>query len=289
MRKFIMSDIHGFGNVYYSMMNYLDNLSESEEIELYIDGDLIDRGHESAKILLDVINRMTINKFKITYLGGNHELMMYEAFLKRKEGTLNFWNDWYFNGGYITDKGITKTFRDKDTLEEVGEFIGSLRIYHKFQEKIGNKRIVLVHAACPMIVKDHCNMLIKEKSQEIFDAVWMRQYSNRLGRYNHIGNKDYFTIVGHTPNNNPNGFEYYNGENVLNIDGGCACYLHGSREFNHFPLVEVLDNSLRILTFNCNNEIIRGNYFVDKIVIPFSNDELEEENKYLIKNKKIKS
>ncbi len=46
MRKFIVSDIHGFGNFYYSIMNYLDKLSEHEEIELYINGDLIDRGSE---------------------------------------------------------------------------------------------------------------------------------------------------------------------------------------------------------------------------------------------------
>ena len=64
MRKFIISDIHGFGNVYYSLMSYLDNISEHEEIELYINGDLIDRGYESAEILLDVKKRIVENKFK---------------------------------------------------------------------------------------------------------------------------------------------------------------------------------------------------------------------------------
>lgn len=29
MRKFIVSDIHGFGNLYYAIMNYLDNLSKT--------------------------------------------------------------------------------------------------------------------------------------------------------------------------------------------------------------------------------------------------------------------
>ncbi len=45
MRKFIISDIHGFGNVYYSMMNYVDNISKEEDVELYINGDLFDRGY----------------------------------------------------------------------------------------------------------------------------------------------------------------------------------------------------------------------------------------------------
>ena len=39
MRKFIISDIHGLGNVYYSIMNYLDNISKLESLELYINGD----------------------------------------------------------------------------------------------------------------------------------------------------------------------------------------------------------------------------------------------------------
>ena len=65
MRKFIVSDIHGNGNVYYSIMGYLDNISKEEEIELYINGDLIDRGDYSSEILLDVMKRIKENKFKI--------------------------------------------------------------------------------------------------------------------------------------------------------------------------------------------------------------------------------
>ena len=74
MRKFIISDIHGYGNLYYSVMGYLDNISKNEEIELYINGDLIDRGYESAEILLDVIKRIKENKFKIVYLGGINDV-----------------------------------------------------------------------------------------------------------------------------------------------------------------------------------------------------------------------
>ena len=58
MRKFIRSDIHGVGNFYYPVMGYLDNISKNEEIELYINGDLTDRGLESGYILLDLINRI---------------------------------------------------------------------------------------------------------------------------------------------------------------------------------------------------------------------------------------
>ena len=84
MRKFIISDIHGLGNVYYSIMNYLDNISKLEPIELYINGDLIDRGMESAEILLDVKKRIEEYNQRIIYLGGNHELLMHQIYKKRK-------------------------------------------------------------------------------------------------------------------------------------------------------------------------------------------------------------
>ena len=48
MRKFIISDIHGNGNLYYSVMSYLENISKCEDVTLYINGDLIDRGLESG-------------------------------------------------------------------------------------------------------------------------------------------------------------------------------------------------------------------------------------------------
>lgn len=76
MRKFIISDIHGNGNIYYSIMTYLDNISKKEKIVLYINGDLIDRGYESAEILLDVKKRMESNNFlKILTFNNNNEII----------------------------------------------------------------------------------------------------------------------------------------------------------------------------------------------------------------------
>ena len=47
MRKFIVSDLHGDGAIYDSVINYLENLhNEGEDITLYINGDLVDRGPE---------------------------------------------------------------------------------------------------------------------------------------------------------------------------------------------------------------------------------------------------
>ena len=54
MRKFIVSDLHGNGEVYDSIISYLENISLIDKVELYINGDLIDRGIDSMRMLEDV-------------------------------------------------------------------------------------------------------------------------------------------------------------------------------------------------------------------------------------------
>ena len=288
MRKFIISDIHGYGNLYYSVMGYLDNISKNEEIELYINGDLIDRGYESAEILLDVIKRIKENKFKIVYLGGNHELMMYQEYEERKKKDHTYYNNWYYNGGYMTDDGLHEILHDDNKINSVVSFISNLKIYHSFNEKIGNKRILLVHAASPSKVLEECDLKIKDDNDEITKCVWLRDDFPFNISGDKVGNKDYFTIIGHTPNYCNTGYIYNKKNNYLNIDGGVAFYLNGSFKYNHYPLVEICDDYLKILTFNGNNSIIHGNYFYDNMSFPFSKSELKKEKELLSNSVKIK-
>ena len=290
MRNFIISDIHGNDNLYYSVMFYLENISKHEDITLYINGDLIDRGFESGEILLDVITRIN-NKsksFNIIYLAGNHELMMYQLYQDRIKGKNTYFNDWYLNGGDITDDYLIDTLKDKDKILEVVDFISNLRLHHKFTETIDNKNIVLVHAACPLEVSDTCNLKIKDNNELVEYLVWTREYDPFIPFRCRIGNNKYFSIVGHTPNDNQFGYTYNKNENYLNIDGGSAYYVSGMFEYNHYPLVEIKEGYLKILTFNNNNEIIHGTYFKDYKSVPFNEEELNEERKYLNKDLKIK-
>ena len=288
MRKFIISDIHGLGNVYHSIIHYLDNINEEEPIELYINGDLIDRGLESAQIFLDIKKRMQENNYKIVYLGGNHELMMDEVFEKRRKGiAVSPFNDWYDNGGFITDDGLYDELQDEDKMLEAVSFVSDLKIYHKFNEKIKDKNIVLVHASCPMDIKDECDLTLKQ-GDDIFYYVWAREDDPFIPFRCRIGHKDYFTIVGHTPNISDYGFEYHKKENYLNIDGGCAQFARGMFANDHVPLVEIKNGYLKILTFNNSNEIIYGNYFDGENTIPLTEEELERERNYLNRDLKVK-
>ena len=289
MRKFVVSDLHGNGKMYDTIISFLENINKEEEVILYINGDLIDRGQDSARMLLDVKNRIINNLgFKIKYLGGNHELMMYQASLGRYyKGKWPIFSDWFlYNGGKITAKKL----KEKVTLKEENEiidFVSNLDIYAKLDEKIDDKNIVITHAKCPKTILDDCILKIKNNDIIVNDTLWTR----RSNPYNFkIGNKQYFTIIGHTPVDNNYGYEYYDDDNCINIDGGCARYANGLLNYNHTPLIEIdsKNNRLVILTFNNENEIIYGNYFINKKSVKIEEDILDTYKQYLENNNKTK-
>ncbi len=287
MRKFIVSDLHGDGNVYNSITSYLENVAKdsNEEITLYINGDLIDRGYASGDMLLDVYDRITNNKgFKIEYLGGNHELMMYEAIRDMSPTKTSIDCAWYDNGGCVTF-GELECNMSFDELLKLNDFIGNLNIYHKFTETLNDKNIVLVHAQCPSRVEYDCHLKVNLGCDNIGKYVWERE--NIYYRSMIItGNKNYFTIIGHTPVGRPEGYKYIERENYMNIDGGCSGYVLGYGGCDNVPLVEIdgSNNRLIILTFNNSNEITLGNYFSEGKSSPIT--DLDKYRKYI--NPKVK-
>ena len=58
MKNFIVSDLHGNSNIYNSIIRYLENINKEDELNLYINGDLIDRGKDSAYMLIDIKDRI---------------------------------------------------------------------------------------------------------------------------------------------------------------------------------------------------------------------------------------
>ena len=289
MRNFIVSDLHGNENAYNSIIKFLENVNKDDELTLYINGDLIDRGEGSGYMLTDVIDRIKNKKgFNIKYLAGNHELMMYQTSKQRKNGKWPDISNWYVqNGGLITLEEINKLPVEK--VEEIIEFISKLDIYYKFKEKISGKNIVLVHSKCPKKVKDICDIKIEDDNKKVYEALWTR-CDNLDFIKQKLGNRKYFTIIGHTPVLNERGYRYNSRYNYMNIDGGCAKYVQGDFDYNHIPLVEIEEdeNRLKILTFNNKNEIILGNYFIEGLNVKMEFNTLEKNRKYVDKSVKIK-
>ncbi len=282
MKKYVVGDLHGATSVYQTIMSYLEEVRKEEDLILYIDGDLIDRGPGSTDMLLDVYDKIKNKTFPIEYLAGNHELMMMETFQGRVKGIVNSERQWYRNGGKITDDGLVERLKTKEKILEVVDFIEDRKLYEELEERLQGKRIALVHAECPYDVEKNKNKRLKDIDDISYFYLWAREEDPNLPFRCRIGHKDYFSIVGHTPNCQPSGFQYNKRENYLNIDGGCSMYVCGYTEVNHVPLVEINDDYLKILTFNHQGELIEGNWF-EKEAIPFSEEELKKEKVYVKK------
>ena len=279
MRKFIVSDLHGNGEVYNSIIGYLENISLVEDVELFINGDLIDRGPDSFTMLMDIYERIKgKGNIKINYLGGNHELMMWQALKEREPGkNPRRWCNWLCNGGWIIEGELD--LHEEKLTNDLCKFLGKLKIYHKFEEKVQRNNILLVHAQAPKNIKDICDLKISDNNNVVEKAVWKRR--ELLGEKRvFLGKENYLTIIGHTPVSDSRGFTYDRIDNCFNIDGGCACYSSGSFNYDKVPLVEVLDGYIKILIFNHNNEIIES-YIFDGELYKMTNKEVEKERLFI--------
>ena len=98
MAVYVMSDLHGN---YDGFMSILKQINFSEKDELYIDGDVVDRGHDGIKILQYMM--MQPNIYPII---GNHEyaLMKVLDFVTQE----------------ITEDSISKI--DEKTLQNIIEY-----------------------------------------------------------------------------------------------------------------------------------------------------------------------
>lgn len=268
MRKFIVSDLHGNGDVYDSIMAYLENISLIDKVELYINGDLIDRGIDSMRMLEDVKARCEgKGNIKVHYLGGNHELLMYQAYIEsRRRGYIDPYGGWIQNGGYIVEGELDA--RPWKEAKMYYDYVGTLDVYKEFNERIQGKKILLVHSMPPKKVEKKCHLKISDNTMEIEECVWKREEKRLPGLffpgpvigYNDLGKDGYLVIRGHTPMYEYP-FEYNKEQNWLNIDGGCTYYATGRFTIDHVPLVEVHDGKLDLLIFNHNNQILAGYYF----------------------------
>ncbi len=280
MRKFIVSDLHGCGDVYYPLMNYLDIICEDEPVTLYINGDLIDRGEQSFDMLFDVYRRAFLgyHNVKVCYLGGNHELMMYRNLsCYQRKMRFPIFSNWRLNGGRKIMDQFDHSSMDK--IHSYNSFIGNLDIYHIFSEKILDHPILLVHAQAPKDVNNICTMKIKDNNLSVSKAVWTRSVDD-FHIPHHLGKRGFFTIVGHTPLKE--GFSYDEKENVLNIDGGCSGYALGYQEYSKVPVLEIENEKITILDFNHHREIVDGFYY-DGQFHEMSSHDLDEKRKYLRK------
>ncbi len=200
--KYVMSDLHGCYDEYIKMLELI-NFNSNDE--LYILGDIFDRGDKPLEILDHVVGHNNIHLIK-----GNHEKMFENAYKSYLDMQL-----WYYNGGMKTDKEINKS--KNFTKKAIYKYIKTLPII-----KIVDN-FILVHAGL-YLPNNYNKLTIDEiiKLQKEDYCLWGRSF---IG--NEIKLKNYTIVVGHTPvqtitkdcKNNPK-ILHKNG--TIYIDCGCV-------------------------------------------------------------------
>lgn len=261
---FVMSDLHGQGKLYDFVVNSLDETANDFKINLIIDGDVIDRGPESIRILIDIMNRVKHKKGKINVimLAGNHEQMMYSA-LKYYADNGKWRKDdiWFYpdNHGLETARDFVRL--PENIQNELYEFLESLPIFCRIKGKENETSYVIVHALAPTdaltapkipTLKD---IETRENLQMLKLCLQYRESDEEINIPNISIQKDnVITIVGHTPVETEKGYEIKENGHLLMIDGGC-CFMAQN------PDSILLSEMLTVVRLSPNaNELAFGTY-----------------------------
>ena len=182
----------------------------SDEDQLYILGDVIDRNPDGIKILLEIMPAGNMHMIL-----GNHEYMMLNA-VEDSGYQINQWftnlDLWYLNGGAVTEMAFRALEMDKQKM--IINYIKELPLNIEITCK--GTQYLLVHGS-------PASMYEKEFSQyvdKIEYAVW-----NRFDPRADVFDPGKILICGHTPTihfSAKNPMEVYQSRNVLCIDCGCA-------------------------------------------------------------------
>lgn len=188
MSTYVMSDIHGNYELYKKM---LEKIEFSNTDELYILGDVIDRGPEPIKILQDMMRRGNIIP-----LAGNHEIMFLEnlKFLMKEiteetiaeidDETIEKLVNWQENGGDTTIAVFSKL--SEEAKQELIDYIYDFDMYEELE--VGEKSFILIHAGFRNFAADK-----PIEDYEAHELVWERpDYSKPYFL-------DKYVIAGHTP------------------------------------------------------------------------------------------
>lgn len=191
MAKYVMSDLHG---EYDKFIKMLELINFTEEDELYIIGDIFDRGNKSIEIIDYIISHKNIHLIK-----GNHE-NLFEEYFESGDASL-----WYYNGGQITHSQIIQRGYDYEQL--IYNYTRRLPIY----KVVDN--FILVHAGL-YLPKNYNDLSLEEllELQEEDTCLW-----DRSNIHNSIKYKDFTIICGHTPVQTIN--ENYDDVKIIKKDG----------------------------------------------------------------------
>lgn len=215
---YVVSDLHGN---YQKWLEMLKKINFSAEDTLYVIGDIGDRGSESARLFLDIMDRENV-----LVVRGNHEDMAQEhlEYLLRRhyENGINIlelfserdlWG-WFENGG---DTTLLSLFDEsEEDRNRILAFIKELPYCRRVG--VNGKTFVLVHGGL-----GEYSPGTKPEDVEPYELVWSQP--DFSGTY--FEEENTYLVVGHTPTFLLRGPEqpasiYRGCGNVIAIDCGAA-------------------------------------------------------------------
>lgn len=200
MSTYVMSDLHGCYDKFIAMLNQI-NFTEKDN--LYILGDIFDRGPNPLGILDYIVNHKNI-----TLIKGNHE-KFFEEYYEFNDARL-----WYLNGGQSTHNQIMgKDFLYEESIYKYIKNLPNICVVGDF---------ILVHAGL-YFPTNYEEMGLQEflEMQEEDITLWLR---DNIGQEKQF--KNYTIICGHTPvqtiTRNYNEAKILKREGTIYIDCGCV-------------------------------------------------------------------
>lgn len=260
-RIIIISDIHAH---YYEFISIINTLSLKDDDLLIINGDIINKGEYSLK-LLRLIMEMD-KKENIIVTKGNHEYFIYNNIFKKGDRSrfLNFLK----NGSFKTII--------HDMAFELGIKISECEDFYILSESIKKKykkELSFINNLITYIEMDD-HIVVHSAYEDYYDKE--HEFIKNDSYIYDTNSHDKRIIIGHLPSSNLRTKDYNNEpyfdkeKNVVLIDGGIGVKLAG--EINAY-IIERKDNKY-------NYSFIQSNSFIDKVIK--KSHYFESEEKFLI-------
>lgn len=199
-RDFVVGDIHGMFNCLESLLDRVSFNPEADRV--FSVGDLIDRGHQSDRVL------EFLDQPWFSSIMGNHESMLLDA--KMSENNLRNWVQ--YNGGSWWEA------LSIETQDIIHQKISQLPYLFEIETEIGNVGVAHADVPCstpwPDIVKE-----ISSDEELMHYVLWsrVRHKNMRVMESTHPVDGVELVVMGHTPHRVP-----LHHENIFYIDTGAT-------------------------------------------------------------------
>lgn len=216
MAHYVISDIHGCYDEYVEL---LKKIQLSEQDELFILGDCVDRGPEPIKVLQDLMLRGNV-----TCIAGNHDLVMLlvlrplavdvteENAARLRPEDFKKLMDWQMDGGDTTLKQFIAL--PKEEREDMLSFLEEFSAYEDIT--VNGNRYILAHSGI-----DHFSPEKSLEEYDVTDFVLARaDYKKQYFTEDHT-----FLVTGHTPTTLIREDKQpliYEGNGHIAVDCGCV-------------------------------------------------------------------